>query len=335
MASKYTNDRSLVVAQQKLTLGQSSFLRTDNGTALVNVNGLSAGAQISIWDGSGAGDTGADWVVTGDGSEQAAADAGSGTNGWDTGAVGSNASTEFDNGLEIDVKNTYSTLTFQLQPKAYPNNAQFKIQWKNAVGAVVGQTLNVDDYTTNMDLDVWQQVEIPIVDFNLPSDAQRLNFSYKVGNQHHYIDDISMQAAGGGGGPFIFQVAAPDVVTKYHVSMLVLVMSAPSIGWNSTNFCDQPALTSGLLLRHRKISTAEILWSINSKDNNDLFGRFHPQDDIEFADGTLLVGFMVKPGKASIVITDDEVLEIVVRDDLGGLTSARGFAHYGVEEIVP
>lgn len=334
MANKYTNDRSLVVANQKLTLGQSQFLRTDNGTALVNVNGLSAGAQLDVWDGSGAGDTGADWAPTGDGSEQPAADAGDGTNGWDTGAVGPNSNTDFDNGAEIDVANTYDTLTFKLQPKAYPNNAQFQIQWKNAVGAVIGQTLTIANYTANMDLDVWQQVQIPIADFNLSANVQRLNFSYKVGNQHHYLDDISMQAAGGGGGPFVFQVAAPDPVTRYHVSMLVLMMSAPAVGWNSTNFCDQPALASGLLLRQRKISTAEILWSINAQDNSDLFGRFHPQDDIEFADGTLLVGFMVKPGNASIVITDDEVLEVVVRDDLSGLTSARGFAHYGVEELV-
>ncbi len=63
----------------------------------------------------------------------------------------------------------------------------------------------------------------------------------------------------------------------------------------------------------------------------ELFGRYHPQDDIEFADGTLLVGFMVKPGKASIAVTDDDVLEFVVRDDLSALSAARAFAHFGTE----
>ena len=79
-------------------------------------------------------------------------------------------------------------------------------------------------------------------------------------------------------------------------------------------------------MRQRRISDGEILWKFNSKDNVDLFGRYHPQDDIEFADGNLLVGFMVKPGKASVVVTDDVVLELVVRDDLSALANARGFA---------
>jgi hypothetical protein len=81
------------------------------------------------------------------------------------------------------------------------------------------------------------------------------------------------------------------------------------------------------------LSTAEVLWSLNSKDNVDLFGRFHPQDDIIFADSVMLIGFMIKPGKASVVVTDDDVLEFVVRDNLSTITQGRAFAHYGVEEV--
>jgi hypothetical protein len=72
---------------------------------------------------------------------------------------------------------------------------------------------------------------------------------------------------------------------------------------------------------------------LNSKDNVDLFGRFHPQDDIEFSNGELLIGLMLKPSMASIAITADDVVEWVVRDDLSTLTSLRAYVHYGVEVL--
>jgi len=112
-----------------------------------------------------------------------------------------------------------------------------------------------------------------------------------------------------------------------------LLLSGPSSGWSSDTFANTTALVNGLLLRHRRISTAEVLWAINSKDNTDLFGRFHPQDDITFADNELLIGFMIKPGTASVVITNDDVLEFVVRDNLSGISEARAFVHYGVEVV--
>ena len=335
MANNYTNDRSLVVANQKLTLGQSEFLRTDDGTATLNVNGLPAGAATVLWNGTGASDTGGDWTASQDGSETVGSMR-SGTNGWDSGVRGNNDNTRFSNGAEIDVAALYGTLSFWFNPQLKEGNTDLEVQFYKA-GTLVNNRLNIANYVTNFDIGVWQKVTIPISDFGLTETVDQFRLLYEAQGpktQHYYFDDIEFTAVGGG-GPYVFQVASPDVVTRYHLSMMVLVMSAPSAGWNSTNFCNLAALTSGLLLRQRKISTAEILWSINSKDNSDLFGRFHPQDDIEFADGTLLVGFMIKPGKASIVITDDDVLEIVVRDDLGGLTSARGFAHYGVEIIVP
>ena len=334
MANSFNIDRSLVVAERNLDLGQAAFLRTDDGSQTMNINGLPSGAMLSVWDGTGASDSSADWTVTGDGGEQPAADAGGGTNGWDSGAVSSNSNTEFDNGAEIDIAGTYDALTFQLNPQAYPGNAQFQIQWKNAAGTVIGATLNVEDYTTNMDFGVVQQVQIPVADFGLTGDVQKLNFVYKVGNQQHYIDDINLQASGGG-GPYIFQVSSPNTNTKYHVSMVVFLVSAPAAGWNPHTFADQAQLPNGVILRCRKQSTNEILWKFNSKDNTDLFGRYHPQDDIEFADGTLLVGFMVKPGMAAITVCSDIVLEFVIRDDLSGLTEARAFCHYGVEDITP
>lgn len=329
--SPQTFDGSPIFAEQRLTLGQAAFLRTDNATEAMDIDGGAGGTPLSVWDGTGAGDTGADWSVAGTGSESASADAGSGTNGWDTGVTALDDGTTWDNGSLIDVNGLYANFTFQMNPQAFPATSRPRVVFLDASNNQIGNSLRIDDYTTNMDLGVWQQVTIPIADFALTANVQKIRFRYRnTAGQHYYFDDLQLVPSGGG-GPYIFRVEAPDANTRYHVSMMVLVLSGAATGWNSTTFANITTLTNGLLLRQRRISDGEVLWRLNSKDNVDLFGRFHPQDDIEFADGTLLVGFMVKPGKASVIVTDDEVLEVVVRDNLSGLDQARAYVHYGVE----
>lgn len=320
-------------AGQNLTLGQLAFTRVGDGTEPMNVNGAALGTPVNLWNGTGGGDTGADWTAAGTGSEQAAADAGSGTNGWDTGVTAQNNLTTFDNGSAIDVDALYSDLQFQINPQAWPAGSRLRVGFLDAANNLVGNWRRVENYTTNMDLGVWQQVAIPIADFALSGQVQKLRFQYRITDgQHHYFDDIQLVPPGGG-GPYRFRVEAPDALTTYHVSMIVFIVSGPTAGWTSSTFANIAALDKGLILRQRRISDGEVLWTFNSKDNVELFGRYHPQDDIEFADGTLLVGFMVKPGKASIAITDDDVLEFVVRDDLSALSAARAFAHFGTEVV--
>lgn len=321
------------VAEFPYRLGRVPFKRTDNGSELLNIDGSSAGTEQNVWNGTGAGDTGGDWTRSGEGSESASADAGSGTNGLDTGTVGSNSNAEFDNGTEIDVAGTYSTVEFMLQPKAFRNNGKLRIQWRNAATTVIGATLDVENYVTNMDLDVWQKVTIPIADFSLTGDVQRLRIVFAVGTQRHYIDDIKLIQSGGL-GPKTFRVAPPDDTQIYHLSMAVLLMTAPETGWDSDAFGDiSGGLANGIIFRHYKLSTSEVITQFNTKNNIELFGQYHPQEHFLFADNNRLAGFMVKPGKATLTITDDEVLEIVVRDDLSSISSVRAYCHYGVEEV--
>jgi hypothetical protein len=318
-------------AGRLLTLGQAAFLRTDDGTEVMNVDGAAGGAAVNVWNGAGGGaDAGADWAISGTGSEQAAA--GFAGDGWDTGVTAQNDITTLDNGSLVDVNALYSDLQFQLNPQAFPVSSRLRVGFLDAADALVGNWRRVENYTTNMDLGIWQQVAIPIADFALTGQVQKLRFQYRTtSGQHHYFDDIKLVPPGSG-GPYRFQVAAPDANTRYHVSMIVLMVSGPAAGWNQNTFASIPALTNGLILRCRRKSDGGILWRFNSKDNTDLFGRYHPQDDIQFADGTLLVGFMVKPGKSAVVVTDDDVLEFLVRDDLSALAGARAYAHFGVED---
>lgn len=318
-------DGTLEVARHSLRLGQSKFLRVDDGLEVMNVNGLAAGSPVVIWNGEAT-----YWTPGDQGSEESYA-AHSGTNGWDSSPTSLGQDTKFDHGDNMDITQ-YGTLSFWMQPKAYPEGAALQVLWKTAGGLTKGNVLSVEDYVTNMDLDVWQKVTIPIEDFALPVDVDKVMFKYAShGGQQFWFDDIELTASAGG-GPHTYRVAAPDATERYHLTMAVLILAGVSDGWNSDAFVNIVALDNGLLFRQRRISTAEILWSLNSRDNADLFGRFHPQDDIIFADDVMMMGFMLKPGNASVTITDDDVLEFVVRDNLTMISQVRAFAHYGIEE---
>jgi len=322
-------DNTPLTADRLLRLGQQSFKRTDNGTEPMNVNGIPVGTVTNIWDGDGS-----YWTVSGTGSATTGS-AHAGTYGWDSGVAGKDVTTVFDNGSMIDVGGSYNSLKFWLNTKAFPSGSKLLVTWLNASDSRVGSELDVDAYITSYDIDIWQQVVIPISDFGLSGNIQKLELKYKKeAGQQFWFDEFGLYPAGGG-GPYIFQVVAPDASTVYHISMLVLMISEVETGWDDDTFTNITALTNGLLLRQRDTELEEdnILWSFNSRDNIDLFGRYHPQENFIFNNGKMMVGFMVKPGKASIEITDTQVLEFVVRDDLSSIDNIRAYAHYGVEVI--
>ena len=329
MSYKQTPDGNRIVAERNLLLGQDVFRRTDNGTEQMNIDGRALGTSVDVWDGDGT-----YWTATGTGSSSSSASH-SGTNGWDTGATSDGDGTTWNNGSMIDVSGSYSELSFWIQPKAFPSGSRPRIVWLDGSNVQVGNSLRIDDYGTNMDLDVWQKITIPISDFGLTGNVQKLRMRYlNTDGQQYYIDDIELVPPGGG-GPYRFQIAAPDENTIFHISMLVLMLAESGTGWDDDTFTNITALTNGLLLRQRDTELPEdnILWKFNSKDNIDLFGRYHPQESFTFNNGTMMVGFMVKPGKAAINVTDTKVLEFVVRDDLSSIENIRAYAHYGVEVV--
>ena len=330
LAEKRSADGTPQVGKQNLSLFIPAFQRVDNGSENMAVDGSSAGIPTIVWNGEST-----YWTPTGtsQGSSSSSA-AHSGSDGWDTGVVAANTFTRFDRGADYDIEGNYDELSFWMQPKAYPPGSRLRVRWRNAADDWVSDGLRIEDYVTNMDLNVWQRVQIPMADFNFTGNADKLSFDYRnVANQRFWFDDIKVNTASGG-GPYRFHVAAPDATVRYHLTMAVVIIAAPGTNWDPTAFANiASGLENGLLLRHRRLSNSEVLWKFNSKDNVDLFGRFHPQDDITFSNGDLLVGFMVKPGQASVVVTDDDILEWVVRDDLSTLSVVRAYAHFGKEVV--
>lgn len=314
------------VLQTEFILGKAKFLRTDIGTEQMNVNGQAPGGATVIWNGDGT-----YWTHEAQGTPETYA-AHDGTYGLDSGVRSAGQETRFDYGSNQDIAGLYQNLTFWMQPKAFPAGANLKILWRTSGGNNPGSVLLVQDYVPNMDLDVWQQVTIPIADFALGADVAKLVLVYATkGGQQFYFDEFELVAAGAG-GPYTFRVEAP-AGERWIVGTLNLVLAAGSSGWNSDAFANiAGGLAQGLILRKRKLGTAETIWAFTFKKNVEMFGQLVPSYDFTFADDELLVNFSMKPEPATLVVTDDEVLEFVVRDNLSSIGNMRAFLHYGKEE---
>lgn len=331
-----TADGTPQVAQRDWRLGQAEFLRTDDGSAPLHVNGLPAGSVTVLWNGTGASDTGGDWTHSDDGTETVAAMR-TGTNGLDSGVRSNNDKSTFTDPAGLtDIDAAWDSISFWMNPQVKETNTTLSIRFFDGTGAI-GAKLDVAGYVPNFDIGVWQKVTIPIADFNLGGvQTDVWKFIYEAQgpkDQHYFFDDIELHPIGAGGGPFIFRVAAPTTEI-YHVGSICIVIAASDTGWDSSAFASiAGGLTNGLLLRHRDIDAPSDFWTITMRDNVDLYGRLTEINAVDFPGATRMSTFLLVPKPASIVVTDTNVLDILVRDDLSGLSNMRAFVHYGVEDI--
>jgi hypothetical protein len=315
------------------TISFSKFVRVSDGVEQMAVDGTSTIAE-SVWDGTGGGDTGSDWTRGGVGSETTSA-AHAGDNGLDTGVTSEDDTWWFDYGSNRDLENIpYDSINFWMNCQAYPEKSVLRCGWAvSGSTTFVSNELKISNYIPNFDLDTWQYVSIPLSDFNLNQSVGRFIFTAtKKDGQQFYFDDITLSNSGSD-GPYRYRVTgATD--EQHHVSRIVLVVVSGDSNWNSTAFADiSGGLPSGLILRQCKLSTQEIVWATTMKNNMDLFGQMMPAEPVNFADNELMMVFNIKPEKTAIILTNDDALEFVVRDDLSSLTNMRAYLQYGVEEL--
>lgn len=328
MGYEKTAGGTRIIATPEWDFGQLPLTRIDDGTELLNIDGTSSGTAVIVWNGTGGSDTGGDWTRTGKGAENAAA-AKTGTNGLNTQTTSIGDASIFNNGSMIDVDGTYQSLQFWLKPKAVPVGSEVRIFWRDSSDAQIGEAVKLSDYVDNLDLEVWQQVSIPIADFGLTGNVQKLVFRYVlVASQQYHIDDIELYPSG---GPHIFRAAAPAGET-YHVKELLLSLVVDATSWTKDHFLTiSGGLSKGLLIRQRDLSAEHVHWSINLTDNLTLFTRLCVCNQIDYASSIKQFLLKLNPEPAAVKITDDLVIEAVIRDDLSGLNALRSYVQFGAE----
>lgn len=324
-----TDDGTQIVATPEWKLGQLALSNINDGKVAMNVDPTPT-TPLIVWNGTGGSDTGGDWTRTGEGSETNAA-AKSGTNGLDTTKTDENDVSVFDNGSMIDVGGTYAVLEFWIRAKSYPIGSNPKVLWRDSSNALVGQKLRVaryiDDFTDDTE---WHHVSIPITDFVLDgNNVQKLVFRFEdVGDQRYFIDDITLYEDG---GPQVFQAKAPSGVV-YHLKDMILTFVEENGTWEADDFTGiVDGLEKGLLMRNRKLSTGEVHWSINFKRNLNLFGRLNVLNDVEYSSAVHQLTLALDPWPAVVKVTNDDVVEFVVRDDLSSINAMRSYIRYGEE----
>jgi hypothetical protein len=326
------SDGTPITSQRKFTFGQRKFLRTTDGSGQMNVDGTTSSSEV-MWNGTGASDTGGDWTHESQGSEQTAAKK-SGTNGLDSGICLIGQETVFNYESNRDIESLFDSVSFWMMPKNYPPGTELKTYWKSLSGGIKGTKLNVANYVANLDLDTWSKVTIPISDFNLNSnEVSKLVLNYtKKNNQRFYFDDFDLTDSSGN-GPYTYRVEVDGYDGySYHVSTVNIVISASNTGWDSNCFANLSSLENGIILRHRRLSTSDILWSISMRDNVDLFGNVTSVQEFNFGDDEIVIVLSLEIEPATVVITDDDVLEMVIRDDLSSLDNMRAYVKYGIDE---
>lgn len=328
-----TADGTLQTSKQQLELGRAPFRREDNQSQRLNINGTSTGTPTNIFDGTSPSDPLTDWDVSGIGSVKAIAGRGTG-NGYDselTASLGQRIT--FDSGLMQNIRLNFKTLEFYIQFKNLVSGGIIRIGWQDENDQNVGTFVSIANYVSDLDLDEWKKVTIPISDFGLQNnEVQKLVFRFLGLGLRVWLDDISLISREDG-GPYIFRISAPTGEI-FNVERLILTMSAPDTGWASTSFGNiADGLENGLLFRYRFLD-GYTMWSFNCRNNSELFGQLSVLNSINFNDSELTIVFALEPELSSVVLVDDdEVLEIIVRDNLSSLTNMRAFLHYGVEKI--
>jgi hypothetical protein len=308
-------------------LGIEPFVRSDNGTEQMAVNGSSSWAE-DVWDG----DTTA-WTRGGVGSKTTGSKH-SGTYGLDTGVVAKNSVWWFDYGSDRDLEASFDSVSFWMNVRAYPEGSNLRCGWAvTGTTTILGSPANIPNYVSSMDPG-WQRVTIPLADFGLPSNVGRFVCQTRLqASQQYWIDDVDMLNSTGD-GPYKFRVLGVEG-KEYDLSRVTLSIAAPETGWNSDAFANiASGLEQGLIVRMANLSTQEIVWSIVIKNNIELFTKLVPSTPYNFADGEQMVVFNVRPDKASVILDEDHGIEWVVRDDLSTINNIRASCQYGVE-IIP
>lgn len=140
---------------------------------------------LVVWNGTGMSDTDGDWAHSGYGTESAVAKY-SGTYGLDA--------TSFTKDLKIyfeDVAPNHiiyqNTLSMYLNIKEWQSNKDIRIYFN------MGGQVDLSDYLKTYNINVWQNILIPLEDFNisLPVNLKKLTFESK-GAMGLYLDNINL-----------------------------------------------------------------------------------------------------------------------------------------------
>lgn len=297
-----------------LTFAESS---TENISMAVDA---AADVDQNIWDGEGT-----YWSDPSVGSQQANS-AHTGSNGWDSGTTSLGDEVMWDRGTKYDPPG--DAVEMWIRFTALPSTSQVQARWEDN-GTVKGSGVSIiGSYDITRDLDVWQHLSIPMSDFSLGGDDVdqfRLRTTVAAGARYD-VDEVKLVT---NSNNRTFQVR-PGTSQEWRLSRVRLTLGSPSAtGWGINDFGSVlGGLANGLSLRHRNLSGSTNKWRLITRFNHDLWRQYSIESDVTLGTVRMVVAEF-DPNPSDVIIDNDNPLEMLVRDDLSGMSVVQASAVVG------
>lgn len=200
------------------------------------------------------------------------------------------------------------------------------LQWYNG-GAPVGNSVSIKPYVNILNTNVWQIADIPLVDFGLAGvplfDELRITTvdSGQGAPPDYYLDVLQLVQTTTGSGTASYRFT-PNYGEDYYVKSLQFIAYSTSAGAiDPTKYFGLTALTSGTVLQIRNKS--RVLLSLIARDVWDMLRV--PSADVDVkpdgsTGGTFVVRFELPEEQMKLFGSQGTYLEVIVRDDLSGLS---------------
>lgn len=243
------------------------------------------------------------------------------------------------NGRVDKTASDYTNLTFGINVDRRWDAANEEAQvyaWDTGTGAVVGDRVNLTDYFTPTNNDVWQNVVIPLTDLGLTGSTTFNALRWELTEQNNtapefFIDNISLREAG---APVTFRYSAPkgDKVYVYGVRLVladahsVAVTNGTVPGLNPSGLLGLSQLANGIVIRRRE--NGETLFSAAARNLQEFMSGSGFIITNVISDDTNTYISMEAPFSDPAVIEghpDDNHIDFVIQDDMDGLTLLQGW----------
>ena len=192
-------------------------------------------------------------------------------------------------------------------------------------GLLASTELSIKNYTDTTLFDTWQQVDIPVADFQFTS-ATFDSIRFRVVDisrgspPNFYLDDMELISVTGGDQVFEY-TWRPEYDEEYYLTSLRFAsLTTGKTDLDSSLFFGIPALTTGieLVLRDRN----EVFMALDARDLFDIisWGDVYLGADGSNNNVTILCEFRIPMGHFKVSGKTGQYLSLRVRDDLSTIT---------------
>ena len=194
------------------------------------------------------------------------------------------------------------------------------LQWYNG-GAPTGIELSIKNYMDTATLNTWQQVDIPMSDFQLTAtqidDLQIRTVDIGRGSPpNYYLDDIQLISSTAGTGVYDFRWDVPYGTEYCLTGLRFTARTSGKTNLDSSEFFGLTSLTNGIELVYR--NDEEVFAALDAREIFDMLSWGDVETHVEGSTNnvTIVVEFRIPLGHFCMSGTNGDFITVKVRDDL-------------------